>query len=264
MIAKRLSAKAVVVGYDFRFGRARAGTGELLKQMLPELVVEELPPLRLQLSGSDEATVISSSLIRQQLLAGETHNASQLLGRPYCISGVVVGGDKRGRRIGYPTANIETDASLMPAAGVYAVQVELEDGIYNGMLNLGTRPTFGGQNRPSRCIFLILNETSTGIGRIIFNQDSLRASLQKQQRAAFSWITINNVLELLSQVGQTEQITVNRRRSDIAVIGSNLSHRLFVIDALREHFQITHLEPPVQWSMLHRLCWCNRDAFARL
>ena len=71
-------------------------------------------------------TVISSSLIRQQLLAGRLHNASQLLGRPYCISGLLLVGDKRGRRIGHPTANIEMDANLMPAAGVYAVQVELE------------------------------------------------------------------------------------------------------------------------------------------
>ena len=112
VIAKRLSAKAVVVGYDFRFGRARAGTGELLKQMLPELVVERCRPFACSFPARMRQSVISSSLIRQQLLAGETYNASQLLGRPYCISGVVVGGDKRGRRIGYPTANIETDAEL--------------------------------------------------------------------------------------------------------------------------------------------------------
>ncbi len=92
---------------------------------------------------------MSSTKIRTSLLAGEIHAATQFLGYPYFISGTVVKGDKIGREIGFPTANIKPDETykLIPKNGVYAVKVIVNEKEYEGMLNIGIRPTFKGINQ---------------------------------------------------------------------------------------------------------------------
>lgn len=141
---KGLRASAIVVGHDHRFGKGRKGDVSLLRAIGKHkgFSVHQLDPV-LQL---DE--VISSSLIRNKLSDGRVEEASQLLGRPYNFSGIVIRGDGRGKQIGFPTANLAISSSqrLIPSSGVYAVYVRIPGlpGLHPSMMNIGTRPTFDG------------------------------------------------------------------------------------------------------------------------
>ena len=139
VLGRRLRARALVVGYDFRFGRARAGDVARLQELLPDLPVDQVA------AASHEGVVASSSAIRELVAAGQVAQAARLLGRHHFVRGTVVPGDQRGRTIGFPTANVETDAELMPAQGVYAVRARVDGGApLPGVANLGVRPTFDG------------------------------------------------------------------------------------------------------------------------
>ena len=137
-----IGARAVVIGYDHRFGRNREGDLVLLRQLgeAYDIDVEEIPAQEV------DHVKVSSTKIRQALLAGEVEAANELLGYSYPMSGVVVKGDQLGRTIGYPTANIGAfDAcKLVPGDGVYAVSVALKDAVCEGMLYIGERPTVSG------------------------------------------------------------------------------------------------------------------------
>jgi riboflavin kinase / FMN adenylyltransferase len=140
IIKNRLKALSVTVGYDFRYGKARAGTVTDLRNALEDTQVIQIE------AHKQSGTIISSSRIRELISDGKIEFANQLLGDPYEIRGVVVIGDQRGREIGFPTANVETNSDLIPASGVYAVQVQINRSEWrDGMVNLGTRPTFGGR-----------------------------------------------------------------------------------------------------------------------
>jgi riboflavin kinase / FMN adenylyltransferase len=142
-----LGAKAVVVGYDFVFGNKRRGTPALLKAEGAKhgFSVEVVAPV-----AAPGGTVYSSTQIREHLVAGRPRDAAALLGRPWEIDGRVELGDKLGRTIGFPTANMTLDDYLRPAPGVYAVRAGIEDGAntqwHDGAANLGWRPTIGGQD----------------------------------------------------------------------------------------------------------------------
>jgi riboflavin kinase / FMN adenylyltransferase len=137
VIRRRLGASALVVGWDFHFGRNRSGNFADLSEWL------DIPVHRFD-AYKEENKVISSSRIREALRAGEVQAASRLLENPHEILGEVVRGDQRGRELGFPTANISAPNRLLPAQGVYAVEVESADGRhYAGVANIGTRPTFG-------------------------------------------------------------------------------------------------------------------------
>lgn len=143
ILGQRLRPLALITGYDFRFGRGRAGDAALLRQLLPALEIESFGRVSLSLDG--QARVASSSAIREWVAQGEVDRAAQVLGRPFSLRGEVVEGDQRGRTLGFPTANLQIEAELLPAAGVYAVQAELPDGSrWPAVANLGVRPTFGG------------------------------------------------------------------------------------------------------------------------
>lgn len=139
ILGRRIDPVAIVVGYDFHFGRARSGDVETLREALPHLPIEQVAPLEM------DGGVVSSSRIRSLVGAGDVDQAAQLLGCPHVIRGTVVAGDARGRTIGFPTANLETDAELLPAQGVYACRANVDGGAWlPAVANLGTRPTFDG------------------------------------------------------------------------------------------------------------------------
>jgi riboflavin kinase/FMN adenylyltransferase len=139
-----LGISEAVVGYDFVFGNRRRGDAELLTRMGKALGfgVAILEPVQ---RGSE---IYSSTRIRHLLVEGKPREAAALLGRAWEIDGRVEQGDRRGRTIGFPTANIELADYLRPAAGVYAVRAAIgRDGDWHdGVANLGMRPTFGGSD----------------------------------------------------------------------------------------------------------------------
>jgi riboflavin kinase / FMN adenylyltransferase len=145
LIVESLAARHAVVGYDFHFGHKRGGTPEVLRQLGERwgFGVSVVAPLE-----APGGTVYSSTRIRQQLAEGRTRQAAQLLGRSFEIEGRVEVGDRRGRTIDFPTANLRLGDYLRPAGGVYAVRVEIEEDSplrwRDGVANLGTRPTVGG------------------------------------------------------------------------------------------------------------------------
>lgn len=135
---RALQASRVYVGEDFRFGRGRAGGPEALERVAPTRVV----PL-LSLGGE----AVKSSRIRALLKEGKVEEARHLLGRPYGAYGVVVEGDRMGRRLGFPTANLAVHPLKVLPPGVFAVEAEGAFGRYKGVANVGTRPTLGGKER---------------------------------------------------------------------------------------------------------------------
>ncbi|NHK38605.1 riboflavin biosynthesis protein RibF [Thermus thermophilus] len=135
---RALQASRIYVGEDFRFGRGRAGGPEALERVAPTRVV----PL-LNLGGE----AVKSSRIRALLKEGKVEEARHLLGRPYGAYGVVVEGDRMGRRLGFPTANLAVHPLKVLPPGVYAVEAEGAFGRYKGVANVGTRPTLGGEER---------------------------------------------------------------------------------------------------------------------
>ncbi|MFM7193168.1 MAG: bifunctional riboflavin kinase/FAD synthetase [Bacteroidota bacterium] len=142
ILVERIGTRKLVIGYDHRFGKNREGSFEQLKTDAPlyGFEVEEIPRQEI------DELAISSSAIRNHLNEGEAEKAAALLGRPYSVTGRVVQGEKLGRVLGFPTANIDPDSrhKLIPAEGIYAVLVELEGRQLKGMLYIGRRPTLGG------------------------------------------------------------------------------------------------------------------------
>jgi riboflavin kinase/FMN adenylyltransferase len=140
----------VIIGYDHRFGRNREGDFKLLETEAARyhFNVKEIPEKLL------EDVIISSTKVRTALLEGDIQTAASYLGYDYFFSGTVIEGNKLGRTIGYPTANLQVDDAqkLIPANGVYAVDVELNDHNavsrkFRGMMNIGVRPTVDGSQR---------------------------------------------------------------------------------------------------------------------
>jgi len=142
ILRERLGVEELVIGYDHGFGKGRSGDVETLKQIGEELgfIVDVVSPVR---AGE---VPVSSSRIRKALAAGKVEEAREGLGRPYCVRGLVVRGDGRGRRLGFPTANlyVPVNGKLIPPAGVYAVRGGLKGGDYDGAIHIGPRPTFTG------------------------------------------------------------------------------------------------------------------------
>lgn len=134
-----LKASAVMVGEDFRFGRGRSGDLSLMEELAQEMDID-VHGMSLTKSGSE---VISSSRIRIAVQEGDVGRAASMLGRPFCVDGVVVHGDARGRKLGFPTANIEVGKRLLPAHGIYAATLQTADRVYEAAAYIGYRPTFG-------------------------------------------------------------------------------------------------------------------------
>jgi riboflavin kinase/FMN adenylyltransferase len=133
-----LGAKEIFVGYNYRFGRGREGDTQKLRSLGKKygFAVREIEQIEI------DGEVISSTKIRTLLRDGEVEHAAKLLGRTYAITGIVVRGDGRGKGLGFPTANIAPKHSIIPADGVYAVRLFVRERVYNGIANIGMRPTF--------------------------------------------------------------------------------------------------------------------------
>lgn len=136
-------ARAIVEGFNFRFGRARIGDTAELRRLCEKHCVQfrEVHPLL------DAGEPVSSSRIRGAVQAGEVETAAKLLGRVYSISGTVETGAKRGRTIGFPTANLGGVKTLVPGTGVYAVRATVGGVTYPAAANVGPNPTFGEDAR---------------------------------------------------------------------------------------------------------------------
>jgi riboflavin kinase / FMN adenylyltransferase len=138
-LVRRIGAAGVATGEDFTFGKARGGDVELLKTLgrINLLSVDAVAPV------GEDGEPVSSSRIREALKEGDCETAARLLTRPFAIEGVVEHGDKRGRELGYPTANLSLGTYLRPRYGVYAVRGRLPGGqLLGGAANLGIRPSF--------------------------------------------------------------------------------------------------------------------------
>ena len=138
VLVDRIGVQKLVIGYDYAFGRNREGDVALLKRLGDEFSfnVEVLEPISI---GS---TVFSSTTIRTMIKAGNVKGIVPLLGRHFSLGGTVIHGHHRGKDLGFPTANLETDKELLPKEGVYAVKVKVDDVLYDGACNIGTNPTF--------------------------------------------------------------------------------------------------------------------------
>jgi riboflavin kinase/FMN adenylyltransferase len=139
VLGRQIGAAGVITGDDFSFGKGRTGDPALLVRIGAEhgIGAEAVP--QVTLNGER----ISSGRIREALVAGDTGTATRMLSRDFAIEGVVQEGDKRGRELGYPTANMVLGRYLRPRYGIYAVRVTLDDGSeHPGVASLGIRPTF--------------------------------------------------------------------------------------------------------------------------
>lgn len=149
ILVEKIKTHCLVVGYDHKFGKNREGGFDYLKKCAEKhkFEIERLDALMV-----DEDS-ISSTKIRNALQNGEIEKANHYLGYQFTLHGTVVEGKQLGRKLGFPTANIEASDKnkIIPGYGVYAVKVELNGNDYNGMLNIGTRPTFNN-NADNRSI----------------------------------------------------------------------------------------------------------------
>ena len=127
----------ICVGKGWRFGHARRGDAELLRQLGPELGFETTEVEPVTIGG----TVVSSTLIRQAVESGDLESARRFLGRDYSVLGTVIRGDGLGKKLGFPTANLAAHNEQFPPEGVYAVRVDADSGAIPGVANIGTRPT---------------------------------------------------------------------------------------------------------------------------
>ena len=139
-VVNGIGTKEIVIGYDHHFGKGRGGNQDFLKNMGSKsgFDVSIIPEYKM---GN---VTVSSSKIRKALFEGDILKANEYLGMQYTFSGTVIEGDKRGRELGFPTANLNVDDEdkLLPAIGIYAVEVTLKSDKKYGLLSIGKRPTF--------------------------------------------------------------------------------------------------------------------------
>lgn len=148
LLYQKMGISHYVIGYDHHFGKDRAGGLQTLEAFA------EAKGFSIEVVEKQQvdAESVSSTRIRKLLADnGQVSSAAKLLGRPYRLGGMVIHGKKRGRKLGYPTANIQVDhpKKVIPAVGVYAVDVRFEGAVYRAMLNIGHNPTFGEGNSSS-------------------------------------------------------------------------------------------------------------------
>ncbi len=182
ILVDKIGTKKLVIGYDHKFGKNRSGSFEELKKDGPiyGFEVEEIPKQMI------DNNAVSSTKIRKALGEGRVEIANEYLGRPFCLHGSVIEGDKIGRTIDFPTANIDVGFKhkLIPAEGIYAVKVRIEHGYFNGMLNIGYRPTFGGNQKRIEVNIFNFNENIYGKEIIVEFFHKIRSEIKFENSGA--------------------------------------------------------------------------------
>lgn len=146
IIYKKIGVSDFIIGYDHHFGRNREGTIETIKRLGKELNFEASVVSKREVGEKTVSSTVIRNCISEE---GDVKQAAEFLQRPYRLNGTVIHGDKRGKKIGYPTANIKPEhfKKIIPRDGVYAVKIRIEERWYDGMMNIGRRPTFEGETQ---------------------------------------------------------------------------------------------------------------------
>jgi riboflavin kinase/FMN adenylyltransferase len=174
LLVKQLGTEYLVVGDDFRFGKGRVGDFSMLQLEGEKCHFEVVSTQSFRL----QECRISSTAVRNALSQNNFKLAQQMLDRPFSIAGKVLHGDKRGRTIGFPTANLLLKRCKAPINGVFAVSVDIDGQEYAGVANIGTRPTVNGQR--SQLEVHIFNYTGNLYGRFI--SVAIHAKLREEMR----------------------------------------------------------------------------------
>ncbi|MDH5381111.1 MAG: bifunctional riboflavin kinase/FAD synthetase [Cyclobacteriaceae bacterium] len=189
ILVEHIQTHILVIGYDHRFGRNREGSFEYLKENEAKFgfKVEEIPRQEVDAIG------VSSTRIREALMAGDVAMARSFMGHNFELSGQVVHGDKIGKQLGFPTANILVNSpnKIIPADGVYAVTLELNSKLMKGMLYIGKRPTLNGTQRKIEVNIFDFNED-------IYSKD-IKISFIEQTRGDMKFNSLEELSEKLSQ-----------------------------------------------------------------
>ena len=200
VLVNKIGTQHLVIGYDHHFGRNREGSFEYLKEHADEygFKVEEIPQQDIDHVG------VSSTKIRRALAEGDVRTAHEYLGRPYSLTGTVVEGDRLGRKLGYPTANlrIESPHKLIPIDGIYAVHGWHQQRRYEGMLYIGHRPTIQGTTRNIEVNLFDFDQTIYG--------DELKVELLEYIRGD---MTFDSLEELSAQLAQDQQAALKLLKS---------------------------------------------------
>lgn len=201
ILVDAIGTRKLIIGYNHRFGKNREGSFESLKKNAPKygFEVEEIPRHEI------EHVAISSTKIRQALADGNVEKAMKFLGRPFSFKGIVIHGDELGRKIGFPTANLQIEETykLIPSDGVYAVKAEFDGTIHSGMLSIGYRPTVNGKDRRIEVNIFDFNSE-------IYNK-KIRIYLYKRIREE---IAFDHIDQLIQAMKQDKEITLRLFRSN--------------------------------------------------
>ena len=208
LLAERLKVKEVVVGHDFGFGRGRSGSPATLREMgrRYRFRVHVLPPVNV---GGKR---ISSRLIRERISQGDLKKAAIMLGRPVTVVGCVVRGWARGKKLGFPTANLQVTAGVLPPRGVYAVWGRIRGRRYPGMANIGFRPTFGVRHRPNFLKEISVSDTGLpvlevhlfGLNRSLYGE-SIEVEFVKRLRSERKFPSAQALAQQLSRDARRAQ-----------------------------------------------------------
>ncbi|AWL12674.1 Riboflavin kinase [Saliniradius amylolyticus] len=198
LLVKQLGVRFLVVGDDFRFGHGREGDFSMLQRAGEEFGFDVV--------STDSFRVfdrrISSTAVREALAKGDLKRAEAMLGRPYSIEGKVVHGDKRGRQLGFPTANVLLNRCKAPVKGVFAVKVHNAEKSWSGVANIGTRPTINGER--SQLEVHLFNFSGSLYGQTISVE-------------LVSWIRDEIKFDSLSQLQQQIEADAQQARDRLAV-----------------------------------------------
>ena len=187
IIYNNLNAKFVFVSKNFRFGKGRKGDIYTLKKFEKYFNYKTIisSPLK------KDKKILSSTIIRKKISLGKVKEVSNLLGRPWCIKGLVIKGEQRGRKIGFPTCNINLKEYVIPRLGVYSVKIKIGKKLKKGIANIGYRPTFSGKS-------ILLEVNIFGINSNLYKRMiivNFIKFIRKEKK-------FKNINELRSQIGK--------------------------------------------------------------
>lgn len=200
-LAPHSQIKKLYLGYDFAFGANKSGSHDLAQGVLAPFGIE----VELQKVFKDPSGIVSSTLIREKILGGDVNRASELLGRPFSLDGVVIKGEGRGKKIGYPTANIKvSEDQIIPSKGVYVTRTNYQGMTFNSITNIGSNPTFNQGQR------LNIETNLFDFNSDIYGEE-IEVSFLKKLRDERRFPTVNDLIKQITE--------------DVAVAKEILDHR---------------------------------------